>query len=75
MAMEQEQVAEWLRNPVTQAFKAMLSKQVESAKAQWAAGQYLQDKTREAGVLGMVHAYTSIVNADAVELSGEMNDE
>ena len=65
---------EWAHHPGTLALKAVLRKQVLEAQGHWARGAYLQDKVQEAGVLGQINAYNTLIELEWEDLEGELKD-
>lgn len=73
MQVSQEQVAEWLEHPITKEFQAMLGRQIQSVKDQWAVVQF--SEYQQAHAKGQIYICDAFVNVDAETLTRDMNNE
>lgn len=75
--ISEEMFLEWKSHPVTQALEQVLRQWVEEGKQNWAEGNYLSPETKplEDHNVGMIRAYTVVLNVDFEKLEMELIDE
>ena len=70
--LKEQDLAEWLQNPVTQALQQALQRDIDEVKVAWTKGEFLRDKVNEAGMLGYVRVMQDFIDLDLEGLEGTL---